>query len=133
MIGETFTKRAAWAGFWVSLFFAGLGYGFHSAGMGLGILSGGTLAVLNLRGLGWILGLAFRPGFGESENPKGSAGLVYVSFIVRYGLLIPLLGALVYFRWVHPLGIVIGLGSVLVAFGATIVKSYDFLSGKTAV
>lgn len=132
MMGETFTKRAAWAGFWVALLFAGLGYGFHSVRMGLGILAGGTLAALNLQGLGWILALAFRPGMGESQDPKGSAGWVYLSFIVRYGLAIPLLGALVFFRWVDPLGIVIGLGSGLIALGGAIVKSFDHLSGKTA-
>jgi hypothetical protein len=102
------------------LIYTGLGFIlaeiYLDSGFSISLLIGGLLMLVNLLGLAFIWRLIFS---------KKSIALAVVVIIFKYVILGTVLWSFASHKWLKPLGLVVGLGSLIFAILlATIIKSF---------
>jgi len=100
--------------------------------MAVSLLVGGVISLLNFRGLDQILRIIFSPDGWFSSSGSAAKGMVYLSFFVRFGLIVLAVGFLAYFDRIHLVGMLLGLSAALFAIVSTVLIQFDFLTGKSS-
>ena len=98
-----------------TLLVAGIGSGYFHYDFSYSVLAGGLIMLLNLAGLAFLWSLIFS---------KKSIALAVFVIIFKYVILGLILWSLSSVNWLNPMGLVIGLASLIFAvLAATFIKS----------
>lgn len=108
LANEKLLRRIEYAnGAWLAA--ASLGaWGFFSAKIAFGVFLGAAIASLSFQALKWQLQRAFH----NPSKPPPKGGL-FISYYLRFLMTLFVVFAVIYYGWVNPIALVVGLSVVV--------------------
>ncbi len=97
-------------------------FSLHAAG---GVLLGGVISIVSFRILKWQL----RRAFANPEKIPGK-GRVLASYYIRFLAVAFIIYMVIYYEWVHPISLLIGLSVVVVSLFMVGIREYLALLQK---
>jgi hypothetical protein len=97
---------------WFSLLIMSLiSFIFLSRSLTLGIILGGFIVIANF----WVFQRSIRRGFRAEGTMRTTSFLVVTKFFLRLSVLAIIIAVLVKCRWIDPVGLALGLSTVVIS------------------
>ncbi len=105
---------------WFSLLIMSLiSFFFMSQSLTLGIILGGLIVIANF----WVFQRSIRRGFLSEGTMKTTSFFVVIKYFLRLSVLAIIIALLVRSRWIDPVGLALGLSTVVISIVSFGIKS----------
>lgn len=105
---------------WFSLLIMSLiSFFFMSQSLTLGIILGGLIVIANF----WVFQRSIRRGFLSEGTMRTTSFFVVIKYFLRLSVLAIIIALLVRSRWIDPVGLALGLSTVVISIVSFGIKS----------